>query len=387
MKTPLSKLLPVLFGFFVMGFCDVVGIATSYVKQDFGLNETVAGFIPSMVFVWFLVLSIPAAMAMNRIGRRNMVQISNAITFVGMLLPFIHYNFATCMTAFVLLGIGNTLLQVSLNPLLTNVVKGDALSSSLTAGQVVKAVSSFCGPIIAAFAARQMGSWQYLFPIFAAITLLSAVWLMWTPIEESGKTQTASSWGETFSLLKDRSVLILFLGIVFIVGVDVGMNTVAPKLLIERAGQSVDEAGMGSVIYFVCRTAGAFVGTFLLIRMNDSRYFRLHILVAIAAMTVLFFVRDTAPILALVGLIGFACSSVFSVIYSAALKCHPDKANEISGLMITGVCGGALAPPLMGASTDLVGSQIGSLAIITLCMLYLAVCAFLIKRLKSQEAV
>ena len=181
MNKSLHKLLPVLFGFFVMGFCDVVGISTSYVQQDFGLSETLAGFIPSMVFIWFLLLSIPAALAMNRLGRKNMVQISNGITAIGMLIPFVHYNLATCMTAFVLLAIGNTILQVSLNPLLTNVVKGDALTSSLTAGQVVKAVSSFCGPFIAAFAAGTLGNWQYLFPIFALITLLSAAWLPANP--------------------------------------------------------------------------------------------------------------------------------------------------------------------------------------------------------------
>lgn len=369
MNKSLHKLLPVLFGFFVMGFCDMVGISTSYVQQDFGLSETLAGFIPSMVFIWFLLLSIPAALAMNRLGRKNMVQISNGITAVGMLIPFVHYNLATCMTAFVLLGIGNTILQVSLNPLLTNVVKGDALTSSLTAGQVVKAVSSFCGPFIAAFAAGTLGNWQYLFPIFALITLLSAAWLMCTPIREEAEAPQASPVGATFALLKDRTVLLLFLGIVFVVGVDVGMNTVAPKLLIERGGYPVEQAGLGSSVYFVCRTVGALIGSILLVRMNDVRYFRIHIFAAIAAMAVLYFVQGTVGMLALVGLIGFACSSIFSVIYSTALKCHPEKANEISGLMITGVCGGAVIPPLMGFTTDLLGSQTGSLLVISACML------------------
>lgn len=152
MNKSIGKVLPVLFGFFVMGFCDVVGISTSYVKADFGLSETLAGFIPSMVFLWFLLLSVPTAMAMNRLGRKTMVQISNVITIVGMLVPFVSYGFVSCMAAFALLGIGNTIIQVALNPLLASVVKGDALTSSLTAGQVVKAVSSFLGPFIAAFA-------------------------------------------------------------------------------------------------------------------------------------------------------------------------------------------------------------------------------------------
>lgn len=384
MNQSISKVLPVLFGFFVMGFCDVVGISTSYVKQDFGLNETVAGFIPSMVFIWFLLLSIPAAIAMNRIGRKRMVQVSNVITIIGMMIPFVDYNLVTCMTAFVLLGIGNTILQVSLNPLLTNVVRGDALTSSLTAGQVVKAVSSFCGPFIAAFAASVLGNWQYLFPIFAGITVLSAAWLMFTPIQEQAETQQASSVGATFALLKDRTVLLLFLGIVFVVGVDVGMNTVSPKLLIERGGFAVESASLASSVYFVCRTVGALIGSILLVRMNDVRYFRIHIFLAIAAMVTLYFVQNTIGMLVLIGVIGFGCSSIFSVIYSTALKCHPEKTNEISGLMITGVFGGAVIPPLMGAAADFTGTQIGSLLVISVCMLYLAGCALALRKFVTK---
>lgn len=378
-KSSLTGILPVLFGFFVMGFCDVVGVATSYVKQDFGLSETVAGFIPSMVFVWFLLLSVPAAVWMNRIGRKRMVQTSNIVTFAGMLIPFVHYGFVTCMAGFILLGIGNTILQVSLNPLLTNVVSGKRLSSMLTAGQVIKAVSSFCGPFMAAFALGVLGEWRYLFPVFAAITLLSALWLMFADIPKETAATESSSPGATFALLKDRTILFLFLGIFFVVGVDVGTNTVAPKLLIEREGFSVDQAGFGSSLYFVCRTAGALAGSFLLAKMNDVTYFRINILVALAAVFLLFFAESAAAIMILIGCIGFFCSSIFSVIYSQALKNRPDRANEISGLMITGVCGGAAIPPAMGVLTDAVGSQAGSIAVIAACMVYLTCCAFCLK--------
>lgn len=378
-NSAISKVLPVMFGFFVMGFCDVVGISTSYVKADFNLSETLAGFIPSMVFFWFLLLSVPTAIAMNKLGRKTMVQISNAVTIVGMLIPFFLYNFTTCMIAFALLGIGNTILQVALNPLLSNVVKGDALTSSLTAGQVVKAVSSFCGPFIAAFASVALGNWQLLFPIFASVTLLSAIWLMLTPIKEEAPTVKASSIGETFSLLKDRTILLLFLGIVFVVGVDVGMNTVTPKLLIERCGLSVENAGYGSSVYFLCRTIGAFIGAILLVKMSDIKYFRINIIAALVSMVVLYFMQAQLPILIMVGLIGFTCSSIFPIIYAMAIKARPEKANEISGLMITGVFGGAVVPPLMGFAADTMGSQIGSLIIITICMGYLIFCSLGIK--------
>ena len=368
--------IPVLATFFVMGFCDVVGIATSYLKQDFALSESLAGFIPSMVFIWFLFLSVPAAIAMNRIGRKAMVQVSNAVTFVGMLIPFFSYTFVSCMVAFVLLGIGNTLLQVSLNPLLTNVVKGERLTSCLTGGQVVKAVSSFCGPFIALAATAAFGNWKYLFTIYAAITLLSFLLLEVTEIPREAAEGKQATLGQAFGLLKDKTVLLFFLGIFFVVGVDVGTNTVSAKLLIERCGMDVDKASLGASVYFICRTAGAFLGTFLLTRMDDIKYLKINLLLAIAAMVLLFFVQPAWAILAGIGGIGFFCSSVFSVLFSQALKARPEKANEISGFMIPGVCGGAVIPPLMGVATEWVGNQRGSLLVISLCLLYLVWCAF-----------
>lgn len=379
MKTVFNKrnYIPVLFTFFVMGFCDVVGIATSHLKADFNLSEVMAGFIPSMVFIWFLILSLPSALMMNKYGRKTMVQVSNVITIVGMLIPFISYTFVSCMIAFILLGIGNTILQVSLNPLLTNVVKGDKLASCLTVGQVIKAVSSFCGPFIALAAVSMFGNWMYLFPIFAVITIISWALLMFTGIEEAPvqKEQNESAF-KTFALLKDPTILLFFLGIFFIVGVDVGTNTVSPKLLMERCGFDVDKASLGSSVYFICRTAGAFLGSFLLARMDEIKYLKINILLAVASMAVLFFVQNPVAILAAVGGIGFFCSSVFSVLFSLALKARPEKANEISGFMITGVCGGAVIPPLMGVASKLVGNQCGSLIVISLCLAYLLFCAF-----------
>lgn len=374
--TSKGKVLPVLYGFFVMGFCDVVGIATSYAKADFSLSETVAGLIPSMVFIWFFLLSVPAAVLMDKMGRKKMVQISNLITFIGMLIPFFHYNFLTCMIGFVFLGIGNTILQVSLNPLLTNVVKGEALTSSLTAGQVVKAVSSFCGPFIAAFAAGTLGNWKYIFPIFAAFTLIAGLWLMLTHIEEEEAGEKQSSFASVLALLGDRKILMLFMGIFCIVGVDVGINTVAPKLFIERLGWAVETAGLASSVYFICRTAGALLGTALLARMKDVTYFKANIAAAIAALATLFIAGGKIGMFILIGAVGFFCSSIFSVIFSEALQTRPDQANGISGLMIMGVCGGAVIPPLMGILTDAIGTQAGSLIVITVCALYLAFLAF-----------
>ena len=381
-STPLSKVLPVLFGFFIMGFVDVVGTLTAYAKQEFALSETLAGFIPSMIFIWFLLLSVPTASLMNRLGRKKTVQLSNVITIIGMLIPFVSFNFHTCMLACVLLGIGNTILQVSLNPLLTNVVKGDMLSSSLTAGQVVKAVSAVCAPFIALFATNTLGNWQYIFPIYAVITIISSAWLLATPIQEEAPGKASSSLAGSFRLLSDRTVLLCFIGILFVVGVDVGMNTVTPKLLIERAGMEYTNATLGISVYSLCRTIGALIGAAMLLKMADMKYYKIHIFIALAAIAVLFFAKSEIAILALVGVIGYACSSIFSVIFSIALKARPEKANEISGLMVTGICGGAIIPPAMGILSDAVGSQTGSVLVISICILYLVIFSLTAKTTK-----
>jgi len=375
-----SALLAVLAAFFVMGFCDVVGIATSYIKEEFALSEVVAGFIPSMVFLWFLFLAVPTSLLMNRIGRKNTVQLSNVITFLGMMIPFVECSFVSCIVAFILLGIGNTILQVSLNPLLNNIVSGDKLTSALTAGQVIKALSSFCGPIIALFAAVQLGNWQYLFPIFGAITILSALWLGATRIERENVAGNGTSLGSTFSLLSDRTILFCFVGIVCSVGLDVGMNTLTPKLLMERCCMDVAQAGLGASVYFVCRTVGAFIGAFLLTRIAGLRYLTINTIAMLLSLSAMFFMRNQIAILMCVGLFAFALSCAFPIIYSLAMQHRSDRANDVSGLLVTGICGGAVVPPLMGCAADVASSQNGSIIILIFAVAYLAAMSLFIKK-------
>lgn len=389
-ENSIAKILPVLFGFFIMGFCDVVGITAMHVKEDLlgsyspEFRDTLSNLIPVALFSMFLIFSIPTGMLMNKIGRKKTVLLSNIITIVAMFIPLIEYSFAMSLIAFALLGIANTILQVSLNPLLTNVVQGDKLTSSLTAGQFVKAISSFCGPFIAAFAASMLGNWQYIFPIYAFITLISTIWLMATPIKEEAVTNKASSFGEVFSLLKDKTILFFFLGIVFVVGVDVGINTAAPKILMERAGLNSIEAGYGPSMYFAFRTAGAFIGAILLVKYSPTGIFKIITVTAVLALIALIFAADKIAIFALFAIIGLTIANVFSIIFSLALQSRPDKANEISGLMITGVFGGAVIPFAMGLTSDALGSQTGSLLIILMSAAYLLFCAYKVKPQKME---
>ena len=378
----LSSISAVLFSFFVMGFCDIVGISSDYAREAFGWSQTMAGFLPSMVFVWFLFLGVPVGIQMNKWGRKNTVLLGMAITIVGMMIPLIGASWA-CLVGYAALGIGNAILQVSENPLIKNVVTDEKiLTSSLTAGQVVKAVSSFCGPFIMLFAVNVLGdgdkqNWYLAFPVLGAITLLSALWLMLSPIQREPVEKTDVTVSKTFALLKNRTILMLFLGIFFAVAIDVGTNFVSSKVMISRYGWSVGEAGIAPQVYFICRTVGAFLGVFIMTRISDITYFRINIIACIAIILSLAFIQlPETWVLVQIGAIGFLCSCIFPIIYSGAVQAEPEKANLISGLMITAVAGGGAATPLIGYATDAAGSITAGVCVLLICAGYLSFCAF-----------
>lgn len=367
--------------FFVMGFVDLVGIATNYVKADFDLSETVSSLFPSMVFFWFLIFSVPTGMLMNKIGRRKTVLISLAVTFLALLCPLADYTFTMMLISFSLLGIGNALMQVSLNPLLSNIVTAKRLPSTLTLGQFVKAIASFAAPLIAGWAALTLGNWRYLYPVFMVFALLAVVSLWVTPIKEESPVGKSSTFAQCFALLGDNLILLSFIGIMCHVGIDVGTNVTAPKLLMERVGMTLAEAGVATSVYFLFRTVGCFSGAFLLAKVPVRTFFAVSIFCMVAAVAGLFFFRTLLPIYICIALIGLGNSNVFSMLFSHALLHLPDRKNEVSGLMIMGLFGGTVFPLLMGITSDWMKSQTGAVMILSIGVIYLL---FMIPNMKKR---
>lgn len=373
-----KKLIPVFLCFFVMGFVDLTGAATNFIKADLQLSDTMANIIPSMVFFWFLIFSIPSSLLMNKIGRKKTVLASLAVTFVSLLLPLLGNSYWLMLTAFALLGIGNTIMQTSLNPLVSNIISGNRLASSLTLGQFVKAIASFVAPIIASWGAVTFFGWKMLFPIFAVINILAFIALYSTSIHEEPVAKPAGFAG-CVGLLGKLPVLLLFLGIMCHVGVDVGTNVAAPKLLIERAGMTVEDAAFASSVYFLFRTLGCLSGSFLLARFSARNFFMVSVLMMVAGMSGLFFMSDVMAMYVCIALIGFGNSNVFSIIFAQALNTVPDNKNEVSGLMIMGLFGGTLFPLCMGLASDAMATQTGSVMVMMIGVVYLLLLTFKIK--------
>ena len=369
-----ARLLPVMLCFFAMGFVDLVGIASNYVKDDLHLSDSEANVFPSLVFFWFLIFSVPTGVLMNRIGRKRTVLLSLAVTAVSLLLPVFGDSYGLMLCSFSLLGIGNALMQTSLNPLLSSIVSGDRLASSLTFGQFVKAIASFLAPYIAMWGFTQAMptfglGWRVLFPVYLLVAVLTIVWLVPTSIDEE-KPDKGSGFADCLRLLRNPFILLCFLGIMCHVGIDVGTNTTAPKLLIERQGMTLDEAGFATSLYFIFRTIGCLSGAFILQKVRARTFLAISVACMLAAMIGLLTGHSLKLIYCCIALIGFGNSNVFSIIFAQALLALPQKKNEVSGLMIMGLFGGTVFPLLMGFASDAAG-QNGAVAVMAAGVVYL----------------
>ena len=385
-KSSWLQIIPVMFCFFAMGFVDLVGTACNSVKGDLNLTNTEASFIPSLVFFWFLIFSVPTGMLMNKIGRKNTVMVSLIVTLVSLILPLFGNSYSLILVAFSLLGIGNAIMQTSLNPLVSNLISPDKLASTLTFGQFVKAIASLGATIIIPWGAVAVGStfglgWRVIFAIYGIVGLLSVSILAATPIKEE-KPDKASGFFECIKLLGIPFILLCFIGIICHVGIDVGTNATAQRIIGERVGVDPQSAvaTMGVTVYFICRMVGCFLGGFLLRVMSPKVFFGISVLIIVAGTVILFFAHSLILLYVAFGLLGFGNSNVFSVIFAQAINHSPNEQNEVSGLMIMGLIGGFIFPLCMGWASDIFNHQNAAVAVMAIAVVYLLLYTLRIKK-------
>lgn len=378
-QTNKMAIISVMFCFFCMGFVDLVGIASNYVKADLHLSDSVANIFPSLVFFWFLIFSVPTGVLMNKIGRKKTVLLSLVVTAISLLLPLFGESFGIMLCAFSLLGIGNALMQTSLNPLVTCVMNGGHLAAVLTFGQFIKAIASFIAPYLAIWGTTQVFpsfgyDWRILFAVFLIIGIFATALLATIQIDEPEATAANMSVGnqfaQAFALLGKPLVLLTFLGIMCHVGIDVGTNTTAPKILMERLGMTLNDAAFATSLYFIFRTIGCFTGSFFLRIMKARTFFLISVVLMAASMACLLWGDNKWVLYAGIALVGYGNSNIFSICFSNALMAVPEKQNEVSGLMIMGLFGGTLFPLVMGVASDAMG-QAGAVLCMAVGVIYL----------------
>jgi MFS transporter, FHS family, L-fucose permease len=379
-KTKTTKVLPVLLAFIVMGFVDIVGVSTGYIKNDFELSDRVAQLLPSMALIWFFVFSVPTGLLLDRFGKKVVLNTGILITGAAMLIPFVHYSYPSMLIAFIFLGIGNTVVQVSINPLLHDVVARDKFSSYMSLSQFIKAISSLLGPIIATFLAIRMGNWKLVFLVYALTSFISVLWLYFTKIEEETLDHIPASFSSCFSLLKNRYILFLVMGIFLVVGSDVGMNSNIATYLQKQHGISLEKASLGISIYFTALMIGRFVGAVILQWVSSRKFLLLTSILALLGMVALLISPSLLLTRIIIFIIGLGSANLFPLIFAIAVEKMPDRVNEISGLMIMAVAGGAFIPPVMGLVSSAFGIVPGFLVLVAVMIYILGISIYVQKK-------
>lgn len=364
----------ILLAFFAMGFVDLVGTASNFLKADLNLSDSQANLLPSLVFFWFLFFSVPTSILMNKIGKKRTVLLSLVVTVVSLLIPIFDASYTTMLVALSLLGIGNALMQTSLNPLMTLIVPNNELASMMTFGQFVKAIASFLAPIICAAGLSvdyfNLGlSWRILFPLYMGVGVLAILCLSVTNISEERQSKnTVGVWETVMNsvrLLGRPFILLSFIAIMCHVGIDVGVNTTAPRLL-QDIGLPLEEAAWATSLYFIARTVGCLTGSYVLLRISVRTFYFISLAMIALAMVFMWLGDNQMMLYVGIALVGYGNSNTFSMCFSKALLAEPTKQNEVSGLMIMGLFGGTLFPIAMGVASDMLNSQLG--AILVMCV-------------------
>lgn len=383
-----SVLLPVMFGFVIMAFADLAGIAANYAKDSFSVSDFVSKLLAVACFVWFFVLSVPTGIAMNKWGRKPLVLSSFVLTAVGMVLPLLFKDsFAAILVAFCLLGIGNTVLQVSLNPLVQDVIGEKGLTGTLTIGQALKAVMSMLIPIILPSFASAFGDWRLAFLVFGSLSLVAAIWLGFTPIKKNIDPKANLSIKGTLALLKDKTILLFFLAILILVGVDVGTSSTLPRLLQERIeGFSLNDGTKWTSIYYLSRALAAFAGGVLLMKVSERWFYPISAILALLGLVGMYFGTGLTLLLASVIVFGVGYANLFSIIFSLSLKHRPDRSNEVSALLITGVAGGGVITPLLGLVYDGFGKYSAAIVLLALLFVYIVAMIPLVNKTSKSNS-
>jgi MFS transporter, FHS family, L-fucose permease len=369
-KINITKIAPVLMAFFVMSFVDLVGIGVDRVSKDMNLSATLAQLIPSAALLWFLLLSVPVGVMQSHMGKKFMLNIGMGITAMGLLVPYFFYTFEMVLIGFALLGIGNTIVQVSSNPLLVDVVPGNRTSSFLSFSQFIKAIGSMIGAPLAAILAAQYGDWKLLFLVFGIVSILSVIWLGSIKIEEVKQTEVKATFASSFKLLGTGFILLMVVSIFVVVGIDVGFNSNSGQFLIKQFSIDSTTSESGRSVYFFGRMLGTFAGAIMLTRISSRKFFMWTSMLGIICLAALLLISSPVIAWILIFLFGVAVANIFPLVFSIAVEKYPARSNEISGLMMMAICGGAVIPLIIGWVSDMSNIAAG-MSVLILCLFYL----------------
>lgn len=393
-KISILKTGPIFLAFLCMGFGDAVGPLVSLVKTSFDLSNFQAQLISLSGFLMFGLLSIPLGVLQDKRGKKYMMNLGLIIAFIGLLVPIFNGmygpvislenatqgKFILLLFSILLLGAGATTLQVVGNPIMRDVSPEGKYSSNLSFAQSIKAVGSSLGFVLPPIAIQFYNlDWSILFPVYSILILINLLWFNAVKFEEKiDHSKNAASFKSCILLLKDKYVLMMVMGIFFYVGAEVSMSSGVPILLKEKFGITDFGLWVAWALFFLPILIGRFTGGVILRYLKPSLFLLITVIISLVGLALMFTGDQVITFISIV-LVGLGFANIFPLIFSITVDKMPERSNELSGLMVTAIVGGAIIPPIMGKVADLT-SELTGFIIPLLAVIYI-----LIVTLKSYK--
>lgn len=383
MKKSLS-LLSVFLVFLAMGFGDAAGQLVSIVEKAFDVTPFMASLVSFSGMIMFGLLSVPMGVQQSKIGKKKMLVIGLILFLLGAILPIIAFNFPIILLAVLLMGAGATILQVSGNPLMRDVSAEGKYSSNLSFAQSVKAIGTLSTSLIVALIGVSLMKYGWfslqsangetmdigfriLFPIFAAVLLLTLILVVCFVPNKEAETATPTTFKNCMRALKDNYILMMFLGIFFYCGAEASMFNRIPSILMENNPEITPT--MGNIVLIIALFVGRFVGGITLRYIKPKTFLFITIAISLLGNILLFMPYNAVTTWVSFILIGLGFANIFPLIFSICVDHKPEKTNEISGLMTTAIVGAAFVPLLTGAAANVNPKYAFIVTIV--CLIYL----------------
>jgi len=348
------KTLPIFLAFLAMGFGDAVGPFVSLAKTDFHLSNSVASLVPFVGFGMFGLLSVPVGIFQDKRGKKFVLMMGLLVALAGILNAALGlHTFERFLLTVMLLGAGAAILQVAGNPIMRDVSEEGKYSRNLSLAQFIKAIGSLTGPVVPVVAARYFGaSWRVIFWVYAVALLVTIAAVAGIRVEEKKAERKAATFKSCFALLKNPYVLSMVAAIFVYVGAEVCVSAGIPLYLKERFNIDITHLGLaGTGLFFLALMIGRFSGGVILNWMPPRKFFLLTTVISIVGLLGLF-LPGRALAVASFFVVGLGFANIFPLVFSITVDKMPQFANELSGLMVTAIVGGAVLPPLMGVVAD-----------------------------------
>ena len=392
MNEPSSRRSPglvalVMLTFFVISLLtNIVGPLVPDIIKSFDLSLTLVALLPFAFFIAYGVMSIPSGMLLERFREKPVMIGAFVLAFAGALLFAALPRYPTAIVSLFLIGAGMAALQVAINPLLRVAGGEEHYAFNSVLAQLIFGGASFLSPFIYTYFVRNLGRpgsegkpliglmgrlvpaslpWVSVYWIFAVLVVLMIAVLAAVrfPVVVRKEDERAGAWDTHKALFKNRTVLLFFFGIFAYVGTEQGVANWMSQFLSTYHGYDPQTVGAAKVaLFWGMMTIGGIHGLFLL-KFVDSR----RILVGFTASAIAFLTLGLfgpGPLaLIMFPLVGFAASVMWPVIFSLALNSVPSHHGSFSGILCTGIIGGALVPLLIGRLGDAFGLRLGLLVL------------------------